>query len=117
VLCFSIFQLVLFIALGFVYSEIVPLAFITFAFALIMFSIQFPVYFLLGYSKARFIAYLPMTAFIVLIYSMLDSSRILAFAAKQSNIVWLPLLFVGASLVLFVVSYFLFFKLYEKKDI
>jgi hypothetical protein len=99
-------------SLGFDWLEIVLLVCVMFAFALIMFSIQFPLYFAFGYNKARF-----MVALVIVINFTFTNNAVLDFITKHSNNIWLPVSFVIGFSVLFVVSYFVSFKLYNKKDI
>jgi hypothetical protein len=54
-------------SLGYRNLEIITLDCIIFALVIVMISVQFPLYFALGYNKARLIGFLPVLALIVLV--------------------------------------------------
>jgi hypothetical protein len=103
-------------SLGYRNLEIIALACILFALVIVMISVQFPLYFALGYNKAGLIGFLPVFALIVLINLTLLQNEKYDFIMKQANDVLLSFLFILASLVLSGLSCVLSFKLYERKD-
>lgn len=123
IIIFSILTLsVLFImnsvfTLGLGNLEVFTMACLLFALVAMVTAIQFPLYFLLGYNKARLIGYLPMGAVIVLINLLLSNDKINAHLVNISNNVLVSLLSILTALILLGISYIVTYKLYEKKNI
>lgn len=134
-LCLEVITILLAIALSFVFSFFTSFEFVfkenllvlcVMSFALsFMVSVQFPIYFKLGYNKAKMIAYLPMLLifFVVMVGSNslkssgldIDSANILRIFDTYTLLIFiLPVI---AGLVLLAVSCYISCRLYEKREL
>ncbi|MGI6004270.1 MAG: ABC-2 transporter permease [Christensenellales bacterium] len=84
----------------------------------VLVSIQLPIYFKLGYAKAKMLAYLPMFGFLLFVPfgDMLEKPLAGMMLWISQNTLGFALICSGACLGIFTLSYTISARLYEKRD-